>query len=64
MDSELKIRYYIYDIFGSRTITDLRAEALASYEEGKSVDEVYVTTWRTLGASGQNVVQYEWEQHD
>jgi len=61
METELKIKYYIYDMFGKRTITDMRAEALASYEEGKDVDEVHVTTWRTLGVSGRNIVQYAWE---
>ena len=64
MDSELKIEYYIHDVFGRPSITDLRAEAEASYEEGLSVEEVHVTKWRAWdrGISGQNVVIYDWEQ--
>jgi len=62
MDSVLKIKYYIYDILGNRTVSDLYAEAEASFEEGKIVYEVHETTWNTQWTSGQNVVQYEWHQ--
>jgi hypothetical protein len=62
MDSILKIKYYIYDIFGKRVETDLRAEAEASFEEGKFVYEVHETTWRAEKVSGQHVVQHEWQQ--
>jgi hypothetical protein len=62
MDTMLKIKYYIYDMLGNRIVTDSRAEAEASFEEGKFVSEVHETTWRTLqGISGSNTVQYEWE---
>ena len=64
METELKIKYYIYDMFGKRTITDLRAEAEASFEEGKFVDEVHITTWRTQRVSGENIVQYDWGLHN
>ena len=64
MDSVLRIRYYIYDILGKREESDLRAEALASFEEDKIVYEVHETTWNTSWTSGTNVVQYEWQQHD
>jgi len=61
MDSELTIKYYIYDVFGNERVTDSRAEALASYEEGKFVEEGHITTWRRLpGVSGKNEVRYEW----
>ena len=64
MDSELKIEYYIYDVFDNHTITSMRAEAEASYEEGMSIEEVHITTWRAWdrGISGQNVVVYDWEK--
>ena len=62
MDSVLKIKYYIYDIPGKRVESDLYAEALASFEEGKIVYEVHETTWNTQWTSGQNIVQYEWHQ--
>jgi len=64
MDSELKIEYHIHNMFGKRTITDFRAEALASHEEGMFVDEVHITTWdaRERGVSGKNIVIYDWEQ--
>ena len=63
MDSKLEIEYHIHDMFGKRTITDFRAEAAASYEEGKSVEEVHITTWRAWdrGTSGHNVVIYDWQ---
>jgi hypothetical protein len=61
MDTMLKIKYYIYDMFGHRIVTDSRAEAEASLEEGKFVNEVHETTWRSpQGTSGRNTVQYEW----
>jgi hypothetical protein len=60
MDSVLKIKYYIYDIFDHRFESDLYAEALASFEEGKIVYEVHETMWNSQWISGKNVVQYEW----
>jgi|GEM_PF-2110316 len=64
METELKIKYYIYDMFDKRTVTDSRAEAEASHEEGKFVVEVHITTWRTLGVSGQNIVHCDWGLHN
>ena len=61
MDSELKFKYYIYDMFGNRTVTDLRAEAETSFEEGMFVEEAHITTWKAQGISGKNIVRYEWE---
>jgi hypothetical protein len=61
MESELKFKYHIYDMFGNFFETDMRAEALASLEEGKFVEEVHETTWRTQrGTSGKNIVIYDW----
>ena len=62
MDTELKIEYYIYDVLDNHTITNARVEAETSYEEGMSVEEVHITTWRAWarGTSGQNVVHYDW----
>ena len=62
MDSMLKIKYYIYDTLGNRTVSDMYFEAEASFEEGKIVYEVHETTWNAQWTSGQNVVQYEWHQ--
>jgi len=60
MDSVLKIKYYIYDIFDNRIESDSYEEASASFEEGKIVYEVHETTWNSQWISGRNVVQYEW----
>ena len=65
MDSELKIRYLIVDLLaGRRTLTDMRMEAEASFEEGLIVYEIHETTWNTRWTSGQNIVHYEWNQFD
>jgi hypothetical protein len=61
MESELKIKYRIYDMFGNFFDTEWYTEAEASFEEGKIVCEVHETTWRTLTwTSGKNIVEYEW----
>jgi hypothetical protein len=62
MESALKIKYIIYDMFDNHFETEWHTEAEASLEEGKFVYEVHETTWRTPHASGQNIVQYEWQQ--
>jgi hypothetical protein len=61
MESELKIKYIIYDMFDNFFETDWHTEAEASFEEGKFVHEVHETTWRTQGTSGKNIVEYEWQ---
>jgi len=61
MDSELKIKYHISDMFGGEIETDSLEEALASFEEGRLVYEAHVTTWTTgRWMSGKNEVRYEW----
>jgi len=62
MDSVLKVKYYIYDIFGSRIESDSYADASAAFRKGKIVYEVHETTWSTQWTSGKNVVQHEWHQ--
>ena len=63
MDSILKIKYIITDVRGRKFETDSRAEALASFEEGRLVSESHETTWSTNDwISGKNIVEYEWHQ--
>ena len=47
MDTVLKIKYYIYDMFDSLTVTEFYTEAEDAFEKGKMVHEVHETTWRT-----------------
>jgi hypothetical protein len=60
MESALKIKYHIYDMFGNFFETEWHSEAEASLEEGKFVYEVHETTWRTQWTSGKNIVEYQW----
>jgi len=60
MESELKIRYHIYDIFGEKVETDSHYEALAADGEGKIVYEIHETVWKSGWISGKNIVEYEW----
>ena len=60
VDTVLKIKYYIYDVFDDLTVTDFHTEAEAAFEEGKIVYEVHETTWNTQWVCGKNTVQYEW----
>jgi hypothetical protein len=62
MESALKVKYHIYDMFGNFFETDWHTEAEASFEEGKIVYEVHETTWNVPWTSGQNIVKYEWHQ--
>ena len=64
MESELKIKYHIYDIPGSFTESDSYEEAISSFEEGKIVYEVHETTWNAMWTSGKNIVLFEWHQHN
>ena len=43
MDSELKIRYYVYDLLGKEYVTDPLEETAASCEEGRFADEGHGT---------------------
>jgi len=60
MESELKIRYEIYDVFGDITETAFYTVAEDAYAAGESVCEVHETTWKTQWISGKNIVHYEW----
>ena len=60
MDTVLKIKYYIYDMFDNLTVTEFYTEAEDAFEEGKIVHEVHETTWRTQWTSGKNTVIHEW----
>jgi len=62
MDSVLKIKYFIYDIFGNHVETDSYAKASTAFKNGKIVYEVHETTWSTQWVSGKNDVRYEWHQ--
>jgi hypothetical protein len=56
--------YHIFDALGNRIVSDSRAEAEASFEEGKIVYEVHETIWSTPWISGNSAIHYEWHQLD